>query len=136
MIEINNRTRSKIDFVLIEKIVNLFLKHYKQETKDISIAFVGDLAIRQLNHQYRGFDKKTDILSFCGDDDDLGELVIDYAQIKRQSKKFSNSEEEELIFILVHGLLHLIGYEDDTDEGMQEMEDLGYKFIKKYNLYD
>ena len=129
MIEINNKTRAKIDIKLIKKITEKFFVYYKIENKNISIAFVGDMLMSRLNDKYRGKNKPTDILSFNGEGSDFGEIIINYAQIKRQTKKYSKSVKEELIFILVHGLLHLLGYEDESEEGKKSMEALGKKFI-------
>lgn len=144
-IEVNNKTRSNIDIVLIKKIVSIFLIKYKKHARlvvannnysniDISIGLVGDVKMRALNKRYRGIDKTTDILSFLGENNFLGELIVNYAQIKRQSKKFKNTPKKELIFILVHGLLHLLNYNDDTDDGIAEMEKLGKNFLDSYNL--
>lgn len=130
MVEINNKTRSKINLRLVKKISDKFLEDYGIANKTVSIAFVGDGKIRKLNKIYRDKDKVTDVLSFADDDEGaLGEIIIDYAQIKRQSRKFSKNTEQELVFILVHGLLHLLGYEDKTDKGAREMEEEGKKFI-------
>ena len=129
MIEINNKTKAKIDTKLIKKIVEFFFVYYKIENKNISVAFVGDTVITRLNSKYRGKNKATDILSFVGDEDDFGEIIIDYAQVKRQAKKYSKSVKEELIFILVHGLLHLIGYEDKIDKEREKMIKMGEEFI-------
>ena len=131
MIEINNKTRSKININLIKNVTEKFLDYYKIN-KDVSIAFVGDIVIRKLNKNYRGKDKITDILSFDGEAEDLGEIVIDYAQIKRQSQKYSKSVQDELIFILVHGLLHLIGYDDQTEKTRNIIIQKGEDFIKRF----
>ena len=130
MIEINNKTRSKININLIKNVTEKFLDYYKIN-KDISIAFVGDIVIRKLNKNYRGKNKVTDILSFDGEAQDLGEIVIDYVQIKRQSQKYSKSIQDELIFILVHGLLHLVGYDDQTEEERNIIIKKGEDFIEK-----
>ena len=130
MVEVNNKTRSRIDLKLVKRITEKFLEYYKIKNKEVSIAFVGDKIIRKLNKKYRHIDKVTDVLSFADDEaGSLGELIIDYAQIKRQARKFSKNIRGELIFILVHGLLHLLGYEDRTDKGAREMETLNKKFI-------
>lgn len=134
MIEINNKTKSRIDLKLVKKISDKFLKTHKKRNCEVSIAFVGDSVIRKLNRNYRKIDKATDVLSFPGEGDFLGEIIIDYAQIKRQARKFGSSVNDELVFILVHGLLHLIGYDDKTERGAKEMERLGEKFI--LNFYD
>ena len=129
MIEINNKTRTKININLIKKVSQSFLDYYKIN-KNLSIAFVGDKLIRKLNNQYRGKDRITDILSFDGEEEDLGEIIINYAQIKRQAKKYSKSVQDELVFILVHGLLHLIGYDDQNEKERNIIIKKGEDFIK------
>jgi len=132
-LEINNQTKHKIDSKLIEKVIKVFGRVYKiNKNKEISLAFVSDNEIKKLNKSYRGFNKPTDILSFPGEGDFLGEIIIDYDQIKRQAANFKNSAKQELIFILIHGLLHLIGYDDKTDKAREKMIKLGEKFIKNY----
>ena len=130
MIAINNQTKSNIDLILVKKIVNKFLKHYRLERKEVSIAFVSENTIRRLNKKYRHQDKITDILSFPDDDKNLGEVIICYTAVKRQAKRYSDSIKEELAFILIHGLLHLIGHEDKTAKGREEMEGLGQELTR------
>jgi len=144
MIEISNKTRSRIDKALVSKIASGFLKKYKRAGQEVSIVFIGDKKMRELNKQYRNCDAVTDVLSFMETDDMdpghrggvkfLGEVVIDYAQIKRQAKKYSNTNKDELVFILVHGLLHLLGYEDESETGRREMEKLGNKIVKQIKV--
>ncbi|MDP2736198.1 MAG: rRNA maturation RNase YbeY [bacterium] len=131
-IEINNQTDYKIDLKLIKKVVTVFTRVYKIKNKEISIAFVSDAEIKKLNFTYRGLNQATDVLSFAGEGDELGEIIIDYDQIKRQAGDFKNNAEKELIFILVHGLLHLVGHDDKTDEDREQMIKMGEKFIKNY----
>jgi probable rRNA maturation factor len=131
MIEINNRTKAKLNKRKIEEAVSIFLKKNKKVKKDVSIAIIGDKKMKKLNKKYRGIDKTTDILSFKGEENFLGELIINYAQIKRQAKKFSNTPDQEFIFILIHGLLHLIGFDDKTEKDREFMIKKGEKFIKE-----
>ncbi|MBU4601454.1 rRNA maturation RNase YbeY [Candidatus Parcubacteria bacterium] len=145
MIEINNKTRSKIDARLVKGVAQKFLTYYNKESRlaaangdhanvdrvELSIAFVGDKTIRGLNKAYRGVEKTTDVLTFSGEDEFLGEIIVNYRQVKKQAKKFNNSVRQELIFILVHGLLHLLGYDDQTEKGRMEMERMGEEFINK-----
>ena len=132
-IEINNQTNCKIDLRQVEKVVKVFSRVYKiDKNKEISLAFVGDAEIKKLNKSYRGLNKPTDILSFPGEGDFFGEIIIDYDQIKRQAVDFKNSAEKELIFILTHGLLHLIGHDDKTDKKREKMIKIGEQFIKNY----
>lgn len=130
MIEINNKTKAKINAGLVKRTTEKFFTCYKIKNKNISIAFVGDTVMARLNKEYRRKNYPTDILSFAGEGDELGEIIIDYAQIKRQAKKFSLPVESELIFILVHGLLHLIGYDDETEDARSKMMELGENLIR------
>jgi probable rRNA maturation factor len=131
MIEITNTTRSRIPAGMIRRTAAAFLTDRKIEGKDLSIAFVGDRRMRSLNRQYRKKDRPTDILSFSDSGDCLGELVIDLKQIERQAKRFSPNTAAELRFILVHGLLHLLGHDDATEQGRKEMERLATVFLAK-----
>jgi probable rRNA maturation factor len=132
-IEINNRTKEKIDLKLVKKVISVFGRFYKiNKNKEISVALVGDDEIKKLNFTYRGINQVTDILSFAGEENFLGEVVIDYSQIKRQAGDFKNSASQELIFILAHGLLHLVGYDDKTEPEREKMIKIGEKFIKNY----
>lgn len=134
-IEINNRTKQKINFGPVKKITKAFARKYKLGRKEISLAVIGDAAMKKLNRGYRGQNKPTDVLSFNGEGDFLGEIIIDYAQIKRQARQSGLSAEAEFIFILTHGLLHLIGYDDKTEAGRLRMIRLGEEFIKNFKKY-
>lgn len=131
MIEINNTTKNKIPSKKIIKTVSRFLLEYKKQNKDVSLAFVGDKKIKNLNRDYRKKNSTTDILSFAGEGGFLGELIININQIKKQAKDFGVSLEKELIFILVHGLLHLVGRTHDTDKKYKKMMAEAEVFIKK-----
>jgi len=122
----------------VTSVAELFIKSSPYKNSSVSIAFIGDRLMRKINLTTRGHDKATDILSFPEEKkfrkEFLGEVIIDYAQIKRQAKIFSGSTEEELIFILVHGLFHLLGYEDATEKGKKIMDKLGREFISKMRI--
>lgn len=132
MVEINNKTKQKIDLALVKKVTEIFLKKYKRAGCEVSIAFVGDAVMRRLNKTYRGYDKTTDVLTFQGEDDFLGEIIIDYKQIEKQARAQKHPAKKELVFILVHGLFHLLGYTDETEEKRLEMIRMGEEFIEKF----
>lgn len=104
---------------------------------EISLSFVGEEEMHGLNLQWRGIDQPTDVLSFECDsafDDDipegevveLGDIVLAPEVIERQAPGFGNSPADECRLMLVHGLLHLLGYdhiEDDEAEVMEARED-------------
>lgn len=133
-IDINNQADSKIALTSVKRTITEFARVYKVKAKEISIAFVSDAKMKKINQTYRGVNRPTDVLSFEGEGDDFGEIVLDYNQIKRQAGEFNHSAQEELIFILVHGLLHLLGYNDETEKEKAEMIKRGEEFIKKFKL--
>ena len=126
MIEINNLTKQSINKARINKIAKTFFKKYKiKEDLVVSLAIIGDAKMRQINSVYRGKNKPTDVLSFP----DLMEIIINIHQIKRQAKEFNKKISDELDFILVHGLLHLIGFDDSTEKKRLEMIEIGENFL-------
>lgn len=133
-IEINNRTKSKLDLKLISQAINVFGRSHKISHKEISVAFVSDAEIKKLNRTYRSLNQATDVLAFAGEGDFFGEIIIDYNQIKRQAGRFGNSAKREMVFILVHGLLHLVGYDDEIEKAREKMIKLGEEFVKKLKI--
>ena len=112
---------------------------------EVTLAFVDDDAMRVLNHRYRRKDKTTDVLSFGDDlpagvrgqaaarrlapDVDgvihLGDVVISAGQAARQARRRRWPLTSEVAFLAAHGVLHLLGYDDETDSGYREMLALG-----------
>ena len=124
----------------IKKIINIVKIAAKAESKlkgGIEINIVGDKRIRTLNRVYRGIDKQTDVLSFAWQEEKkfvgnfLGQIYISYPQIKRQAKKYEVSTKEEFRRILIHGLLHLVGYDHVVKKEAKTMFGLQEKLLKK-----
>lgn len=134
MISGRNLTRQTIDLVKWQKLSQLFLDE-QRAVGEVSLVLVGDKRIRNLNRQYRHKDKITDVLSFASDEaGQLGEIIIDYQQIMRQARRFKNSMWCELIFITTHGLLHLLGHDDETENGWKTMEKISQDFIDQHQI--
>ncbi len=90
---------------------------------EISVVFCDDLFIQTLNAEYRGKHKPTDVLSFAQDDPDiLGDIIISLPTAARQAKAADWPLESEIALLGVHGLLHLLGYDDETAAGAWEMQ--------------
>ena len=96
---------------------------------EVSIAFVGDAAMRRLNRQYRHRDKTTDVLTFPGDRPDI---VISLDQARRQANDEKHSLATEVRYLILHGVLHALGYDHETDEG--EMSALEMKVRGRVGL--
>ena len=86
--------------------------------REFSVVFITDEKIRQLNRDYRGYDKPTDVLSFRGDGEYLGDILISSETAYSQSRKSSTlSFESNVNRLVLHGLLHLMGFDHETDNG-------------------
>jgi probable rRNA maturation factor len=90
----------------------------------VSIALVSDRRVRTLNRTYRGLDKPTDVLSFPalgqngpGTKDHVGDIVIATGVARRQARRAGHDEATELRVLALHGLLHLLGYDHEGDDG-------------------
>ena len=96
----------------IKKIVETALKGLVSADAELSILFTADEAIRELNRTYRSIDKPTDVLSFpTGDDVLIGDVVVSLETTRRQAMDYDATFTEELARLLVHGALHLMGYD-------------------------
>lgn len=134
MIEINNTTKKKIDQAAAKRLALAFLSAHGQTRKNLSIAIVGPARMRTLNRRYRGLDRSTDVLSFAGSGEDLGEIIINYDEVEKAGKYLEvfgslKTPRYIFLFLLVHGLLHLIGYDDRKAADRLEMLRRGEEFL-------
>lgn len=115
-IEINNLSRYRIDQIFFKKIIRQVLKHETsrlwRQKKEISIVFLEANQMAELNKKYRGKNKPTDVLSF--DYQDSAEIAICPVQVKKNSLKLKALFKTELTKVLIHGILHLAGYDDES----------------------
>ena len=100
---------------------------------EVSLAFVSDAAIRALNREHRHKDEPTDVLSFPSDEPGfLGDVVIAAGVARRQARRAGHGFGVEARVLALHGLLHLIGYDHETDQG--QMERLEARLRRKSGL--
>lgn len=97
---------------------------------NVSVAFVSPMEMKKLNKAWRGKDGLTDVLSFGdikkGDD---GEILISYEQATKQAKQMGHSTQDEIVFLLVHGTLHLFGYDHMNPKDAKKMFPLQTKIL-------
>jgi len=134
MIEVVNRQRGrKIDTqtwtAFAEKALDAIGNHESSAT----IAFVSDENIRKLNKQFRNVDKPTDVLSFPAEEENnLGDIAISVETAAAQAKENGLTLDEEIAQLILHGLLHLSGYDHETDNG--EMNRLELRLRRKLDI--
>jgi probable rRNA maturation factor len=133
MIEVVNRQRHfKVDTEAWTTFATRVLAAIGNGESSATIAFVSDKRIRELNRQFRGIDKATDVLSFRADGPDelnLGDIVISTETAATQAKENGLSFDDEIAQLILHGLLHLSGYDHETDNG--EMNRLELRLRRK-----
>jgi len=108
---------------------------------DLSIVITSHEQIRHLNRQYLGVDAVTDVLSFPAEEIDpetgnlyLGDVLIAYPYVKEQAKAAGHPPEEELQLLVVHGVLHLLGYDHADDEGRTQMWEAQAQVFQRLRL--
>lgn len=144
VIEVVNRQRlCAIDRQAVAEIAAATLAGIGRPGASLTVAFVRDRAIRQLNRTYRGQDRATDVLSFPASDgqdqafsdhasesaDFLGDMVIAIDTAGRQADEAGHALVREISELVIHGTLHLCGYDHETDNG--EMNRLELKLRRK-----
>ena len=140
MVEIFDLTKKKLLEKYFKDIKKYYLKTLEtlelKDDFDASLIIVGKRKIRSINRDYRNKDKETDVISFANIDSNdydflderinLGDIFINVDRVYSQAKKYEHSEKREFVFLFVHGLLHLLGYDhmDKKDEKiMFELQD-------------
>lgn len=98
------------------------------------VVLADDKFIRDLNSQYRGSNKPTNVLSFEGEEQYLGDVVISFETIEREAKGQGKSFNNHATHMLVHGLLHLGCYDHESDKTAEAMEKMEIKILKKLNV--
>lgn len=124
-IEIINEFNYNADYKYLDDVINLTLEQEKAGDVFFTIIFVDEKKIQELNKNYRGIDRVTDVISFAFLDNEdfiksnlriLGEIYICIPRMKEQAVMYGHSEKRELSFLTVHGILHLLGYDHMTKE--------------------
>ena len=139
MINVEVNFKIKNSLLSVSEITAITLAASKKEKKIkgiVEVNIIGDSEMTKLNFQHRGKKYPTDVLSFSWQEDSLiktdylGQIYICQNQIKRQAKDWEASEKEEFARMLVHGLLHLVGYDHQQKKDAQKMFGLQEKVLK------
>jgi probable rRNA maturation factor len=129
LIEVVNRQRAKaVDLKRAAQLARAVLNKIGEADAALTISFIHDRQMRQLNREYRGLDKPTDVLSFAYHEADdeleaaespqhLGDLIISVETAERYAGELALSFAREIEHLVIHGTLHLAGYDHETDNG-------------------
>lgn len=150
-----NKTRKQVDTRLLElyvkkaeKLLDKRLKTYcpkgaKVNDLGLDIFFVSDKEIQRINKEYRGKDKPTDVISFSYVEDrnfmpfvkgvifTAGEIFMSLDTIARQAKEKGLERDDEMVYMLIHGFLHVFGHDHETDREERDMEKASFQILGK-----
>jgi len=146
-ISVEEKFRGVVNQGWVRKIARTVLKAEGMVSPyEVGLVFADSEAVRQLNRDYRGIDEPTDVLAFYmlpqkGADDTfalppdgvtrLGEIIISYPQAVEQAKEQGHATEKELALLVIHGILHLLGYDHEESEGESKMKEREKVLLEK-----
>ena len=110
---------------LLKSVMQSVLQGEKKEYDSVSVLFVSDSEIKEINKDYLGHDYSTDVISFPLNDEPEnleGEIYVSYETTKINSEIYDVPHSSELLRVVIHGILHLAGYDDSTDSQKEEMK--------------
>lgn len=144
---LRSKVKSPLSEARLRRLSSLVLKSVRgasfERRSELSVVLTGDGEVRKLNRAYRKKDKTTDVLSFPllegpgpgerrGPTTALGDVVISVPQTRRQAAAQGKGFREELALLLVHGILHLLGYDHGTRAGEKRMFGLQDRILKRF----
>jgi probable rRNA maturation factor len=150
-ISVEEKFRGAVDQGWVRRIAQTVLKAEGVASPyEVSLVFTDSETVRQLNRDYRGVDETTDVLAFYmlpqKEVDDsfalppdgvtrLGEVIISYPQVVEQAREQGHSTEKELVLLIVHGVLHLLGYDHEEPKEEAKMRAREKELLEKCLLW-
>ncbi len=130
------------DTLYLDSLITRVFNTLNISNASCSILFVDDATIKKINLENRGIDRVTDVISFALEDGEepflsyrvLGDIYISIPKMKEQAKEYGHSEKRELSFLVVHGLLHLLGYDHMEKEEEEIMFSLQEKILEEEGI--
>lgn len=130
-IEIFNQTTEEIpELEEVNKVIEIAIKNQKLDNLEFNIIIVDNNYIHELNREYRGIDRPTDVITFALEDNKdfveidhriLGDIYISLDKAKEQAIEYGHGFKREICFLAVHGFLHLLGYDHMKEEDEKVM---------------
>jgi len=127
-------TRPKLKFRTISLWLKQIIKKYNRIPGDLTYIYCNDEYLKEINIRYLKHDYYTDIVTFdyCSDEIISGDMIISLDRVKENSVLFNNNFTDELLRVMVHGLLHLLGYLDSTESEKETMRRIESECILMY----
>jgi probable rRNA maturation factor len=116
---LNRQRRRRVDAARVRRVLRAAARKLKV-TGEIALVLAGDGTLHRLNRDYRGKDKPTDVLSFPGEEAGLGDIVISVPTAERNARRLGRTLPQEIDVLALHGFLHVLGYDHETDDGTME----------------
>jgi len=138
--------------ILRQAVAEVLLLEGSRQDAEIGLLLTNNKAIRELNKTYREIDSPTDVLSFAlqekgrdepeifwddlsdGEDNALGDIVISVERAREQAGDYGHSFRRELVYLAVHGTLHLLGYDHETQQEKKKMREMEEQVLKRLDL--
>ena len=138
-IEIADQQTHSFDAPRLLSVIEEILADHDVKSSEISVAVVDDSTIRELNKQYLQHDYETDVISFVLDWDQdrdhlIGQLIVSTDTAIREGQQVGSSMQDELLLYVVHGTLHLVGYDDKTEVDALEMRKAEREYLGRCGL--
>ncbi len=139
----NETDRDIAELKVLDEYVKYVVKKLALEKCEFNIIIIDNDRIHEINKDYRGIDRETDVISFALEDRKdveydnfrlLGDIYISHDRVITQAKEYGHSELREICFLATHGILHLLGYDHMEPEGEKKMFDLQNKLLDEYNI--
>ncbi|MBN1637614.1 MAG: rRNA maturation RNase YbeY [Ignavibacteriales bacterium] len=137
-LRISTTDEFNIDKKIIHSIISFLVKELKLKFSELEINFVDNKTILELNIKYLKHNYETDVITLSYPDESLklnGYVFISYEKAKENSKRYKQSFKNEILRLIIHGILHLVGYDDKTKKQKQFMSNEEDRILKKIRIY-
>ena len=136
-IEISDQQQRPVDFEDCISVARMILDDFGFDQSEISIALVDDPTIRDLNKQYLNHDYETDVISFVLEESDTaltGQLLVSTDMAEKMGQQIGVPMQHELLLYVIHGMLHLVGFDDTDPESAEKMRAAEADYLGRFGI--
>jgi probable rRNA maturation factor len=136
-IEISDQQQRSLDFADCTNVAQMIVDDFGFDQSEISIAFVDDPTIRDLNKQYLNHDYETDVISFVLEESETaltGQLLVSTDTAEKMGQQIGVPMEHEVLLYVIHGMLHLVGFDDADPESAEKMRAAEADYLGRFGI--